>query len=165
MPAKPTWLLHVPEIISSLEQFDAPVVDRATCERLFAVRRRRAISLMQMFGGYQAGRTCLIGREDLIDHLRVLVNTPEFGAEQCRKQKLSSRLDELHRHRTAVKISIPVSAEMTRRRLPELPDGISISLGAMFVAYSTAEQLLSRLYDLARAAADDYEGFCAVVEP
>ncbi len=37
-----------------------PVVDRATCERLFQVRRRRAIYLLQGFGGYVAGNTVLI---------------------------------------------------------------------------------------------------------
>jgi hypothetical protein len=34
MPAKTLWLLHIPEIVSQLETFDAPVVDRAIIERL-----------------------------------------------------------------------------------------------------------------------------------
>jgi hypothetical protein len=35
MPAKTLWLLHIPEIVSQLESFNAPVVDRAIIERLF----------------------------------------------------------------------------------------------------------------------------------
>ena len=51
MPAKALWLLHIPEIIAMLETFDVPVVDRAIIERLFGLRRRRAIDLLHRFGG------------------------------------------------------------------------------------------------------------------
>ena len=57
MPAKAQWLLQIPEIVSLLETFEVPVVDRAIIERLFGLRRRRAIELLHRFGGYQAGRT------------------------------------------------------------------------------------------------------------
>src|SRR5689334_12786005 len=57
MPAKPAWLLHLSEIIEQLEAFDVPVVDRGIVERVFGLRRRRAIELLHRFGGYQAGRT------------------------------------------------------------------------------------------------------------
>ena len=67
MPAKAQWLLQIPEIVSLLETFDVPVVDRGTIERLFGLRRRRAIELMHRFGGYQAGRTFLIDRHLLIE--------------------------------------------------------------------------------------------------
>ena len=67
MPAKPAWLLHIPEIVTMLESFEVPVVDRASIERLFGLRRRRAIELLHHFGGYQAGRTFLIDRRSLIE--------------------------------------------------------------------------------------------------
>ena len=51
MPAKPLWLLHVPEIVSQLESFNVPVLDRAMIERLFGLGRRRAIELLHRFGG------------------------------------------------------------------------------------------------------------------
>ena len=41
MPAKAQWLLRVPEILEELRALDVPVVDRAVCERLFRLRRRR----------------------------------------------------------------------------------------------------------------------------
>jgi len=46
MPAKAAWLLHIPEIVAMLEDFDVPVVDRAVIERLFGLQRRRAIELI-----------------------------------------------------------------------------------------------------------------------
>ena len=59
MPAKPQWLLRIPAIREYLRGMDCPVLDRASCERLFGVRRRRAIELMHFFGGYKAGNTVL----------------------------------------------------------------------------------------------------------
>lgn len=50
MPAKPAWLLRTPEILHDLQSLTVPVVDRCMFERLFCVRRRRAITLMQEFG-------------------------------------------------------------------------------------------------------------------
>jgi hypothetical protein len=66
MPAKALWLLQIPEIVALLETFDVPVVDRAVIERLFGLRRRRAIELLHRFGGYQAGRT-FFGRPAIAD--------------------------------------------------------------------------------------------------
>ena len=40
MPAKALWLLQIPEIVSQLETFDVPVVNRSIIERLFGLRRR-----------------------------------------------------------------------------------------------------------------------------
>src|SRR2546423_901799 len=46
--------------------------DRAAIERLFGVRRRRAIQLMSAFGGgYIVGKTFLIWRRELIASLEV----------------------------------------------------------------------------------------------
>lgn len=62
MPAKALWLLHVPGIVSQLETFDVPVVDRAIVEHLFGLQRRQAIELLHRFGGYRAGWTFLVDR-------------------------------------------------------------------------------------------------------
>src|ERR1022692_2100735 len=68
MPAKAQWLLRVPEILAELAALDVPVLDRAVCERLFRLRRRRTIDLIRCFGGYQAGRTFLVDRPKLGGH-------------------------------------------------------------------------------------------------
>jgi hypothetical protein len=64
VPAKARWLLQIPVILEQLRTLDAPVADRAMCEQIFGVRRRRAIELMHCFGGYQAGNTVLLDRMD-----------------------------------------------------------------------------------------------------
>ncbi len=66
MPRSPQWFHQLASALAQLQTFPAPVVDRASLEMLLKVSRRSAIRLMHQFGGYQAGRTFLIRREDLI---------------------------------------------------------------------------------------------------
>ena len=70
--------MRVPQIISQLSAFEAPVVDRATCEALFCLKRRRAITLMQHFGGYRVGNASLLDRLALLIHLRQLKESPHL---------------------------------------------------------------------------------------
>ena len=126
---------------------DAPVVDRAVCESLFGVRRRRAIDLMRSFGGYQAGNT-----------IRML-DEPEFEQEQQRKRRLSEHLAELEKHRRAAAVRISVDPEVVRLSPAHLPAGIAFQPGRLTVVYSSVEELLRRLYELAQAAANDFDQF------
>ena len=92
MPAKAQWLLRVPEILAELSALDVPVVDRAVCERLFRLRRRRAIDLIRCFGGYQAGRTFLVDRSKLVAQLEQIRDSPDYKMEWRRKERLADRL-------------------------------------------------------------------------
>ena len=42
MPAKPRWLLSIPDAISQLEQLDRTLLTRRDVERLFGVSKARA---------------------------------------------------------------------------------------------------------------------------
>jgi hypothetical protein len=161
MPAKPVWLLRVPHIITELRALDSPVVDRAAFERLFGVRRRRAIGLMQSIGGFQCGRTHIAKREDVIAWLEQVQAGAAYDSENRRKQRVAAQLDELHRHTAGTHIRIPV---MPRSLRPELPVGIALRPGEMAVSFTTTEELLARLYAFAAAAADDFETFTAMIE-
>jgi hypothetical protein len=164
MPAKPAWLLRIPEIVDELQALTVPVIDRSMCERLFCVRRRRAITLMQEFGACQSGRTLLIERIAMIKNLEALQEGQEFEGERCRKQKLQDSLDDLHRHRAAAKVVIPALPPELRKQLPELPAGVSVRDRELAIEYNSVEQLLQRLYELSQAAAADFEGFITVIE-
>ena len=50
MPAKPRWLLAIPDAISQLEQLDRALLTRRDIERLFGVGKVRAAALMKTFG-------------------------------------------------------------------------------------------------------------------
>ena len=112
MPAKPAWLLKIPEIVTMLEAFDVPVVDRAIIERLFGLRRRQAIELLHRFGGYQAGRTFLVDRHVLLASLRRVAEGEDFERESRRKERLDGAIDRLRRYQTADRVRIPVPSDV-----------------------------------------------------
>jgi hypothetical protein len=164
MPAKPRWLLQIPEIIEALQQLSTPVVDRALCEGIFGLRRRRTIDVMRSFGGYQAGNTILIDRIALIDRLREIADSPYARGEQRRKEKLNSHLAELYRFRKAVRVRIAVPPECRETRMHELGRSIQLQPGRLTIAYSNIEELLTNLYTFSQTAANDFEAFCSMVE-
>jgi len=159
MPAKAQWLLRVPEILAELSMLDVPVVDRAVCERLFRLRRRRAIYLIRYFGGYQAGRTFLIDRPKLVAQLEQIRDSPDFTMEWRRKERLAERLDAIRRLQAGARVAIAVEPEILSQRLPDLPPGVGLSPGALHIQFQSPEELLSKLFALAQAIANDYEAF------
>jgi hypothetical protein len=165
MPAKAAWLLKIPEIIEMLEAFDVPVVDRAIIERLFGLRRRHAIELLHRFGGYQAGKTFLVDRHVLLVSLRRLAAGEEFERESRRKERLDGAIDRLRQYRTAARVRIPISADVFSRKLADLLLGVAIVPGHLHIAFSGTEDLLAKLFELAQAASNDYDRFCAAAEP
>jgi hypothetical protein len=159
MPAKAQWLLRVPEILEELRALDVPVVDRAVCERLFRLRRRRAIDLIHFFGGYQAGRTFLIDRPKLVAQLEQIRDSPDFKMEWRRKDRLAERLEAIRRLQAGARVAIPVEPEVLSQRLPDLPAGIGLSPGELHIQFRSSEELLSKLFALAQAIANDFEAF------
>ena len=147
-----------------LEAFDVPVVDRAIIERLFGLRRRRAIELLHRLGGYQTGKTFLVDRQVLIESLRRLAAGEEFDRESRRKERLDGALDQLRRHQSVARVSIPVAADVFSRKLKDLSPGLALEPGHLHVAFSGAEELLGKLYELAQVASNDFDRFRATVE-
>jgi hypothetical protein len=119
---------------------------------------------MQRVGGYQCGRTYIVNREVMLDWLERVQAEPGFQSEQTRKQKLAGQLNELHQHRAAARVTIPVLPETGRTRLPSMPPGIAIGPGTLSVLFATAEELLARLYAFSQLVADDFDAFCDMLE-
>ena len=161
MPMKKTWLLRLPEIREQLIAMDVPVIDRAIFERLFGVRRRRAIQLLNDFGGFQAGRTFLVDRLALLRQLEPLEESTEFALEQQRRQRLIDFLERLRRSRAASAVIIPVAPAHNGTLLP---DGVQLDCGTLRVEFVEVRDLLSKLYAIAQAAAGDFEAFRAAAE-
>lgn len=164
MPAKALWLLHIPEIITMLEAFDVPVVDRSMIEHLFRLRRRRAIELLHRLGGYQAGRTFLVERRVLIDHLRRVAEGEEFQMEHRRKERLNHAVDQLRRRQAAARVKIPVPANGFGGKMAELSVGVALQPGHLHIEFAGTEDLLCKLYELSQAASNDFDRFRAAAE-
>jgi len=161
MPMKKTWLLRLTEIREQLTAMDVPVIDRAIFERLFGVRRRRAIQLLHHFGGFQAGRTFLVDRLALLRQLEPLEESAEFALEQQRRQRLIDFLERLRRSRAGAAVIIPVAPAHNGTLLP---DGVQLDCGTLRVEFAEVRDLLSKLYAIAQAAAADFEAFRAAAE-
>lgn len=164
MAAKKQWLLRVPEIRQDVADLDVAVVDRTVFERLFHVRWRRAIDLMHAFGAYQAGQSLLIDRTMLLKQLETIETGGEFAIEQGRKQRLVDSLEKVRKHRAAAAVRIPIEEPLVERSVAGLPDGICLQTDSLRLDFHGAEDLLTKLYELARAVADDFETFKALVE-
>jgi len=133
-------------------------------ERLFGLRRRRAIELMHLFGGYQAGRTFLLDRLRLLATLKQLQNDPAFAVEVRRQERLGDVLDRLRNEYAGTQVRIPVPPDVLSRKVPELSPGIDLQRGRLQIEFAGAEDLLAKLYELARAAANDFERFRQTVQ-
>jgi hypothetical protein len=164
MPAKPSWLLRIPHIIAALSALHVPIVDRATCEKLFGLRRRQTIHLLQSFGGYRAGSVIVLNREDLIRKLQELQKSPAVEYEHRRKRKIAEEVAGLEASWAAKRIVIEPS-RTGRTATGWLPEGVRFGLGTLTVEFADVPQLLSRLYDLAQAAARDFDRFCSTAKP
>ncbi len=160
MPAQPQWLLRIPEILEDLERVSFPVLDRSAFERLFRVRRRRAIDLLSAFGGYQAGRTFLVERNLVIAKLRQVLAGEQFYFERCRRERLGAAIETLEKERRAARVSIAPPLQV-----PGLPAGVRLAAGRMTIDFSSVEDLLGKLYGVAQAASADFAKFEALAQP
>jgi hypothetical protein len=142
--------------LEALHASSALVIDRAGLEKLFGVSPRTAVRLMNQFGGYQSGKTFLIGREDLIRALEALQTDEEFAYESRRRQRLVDNLESVRRDLRARQVKLPVAPEPASGT--SLPSGMRLSRpGVLEVEFEGAEDLLGRLYELVRIAEEDFE--------
>ncbi len=163
MPVKPEWLLRLPEIRAALEHLDVPVVDRSGIERIFGLRRRRAIELMHLFGGYQSGRTFLLDRARLLEALQTVESREDYGAEKRRRERLRDVVEASREHLNFMRVQIPVSAATARASLDRLAPGVLLLPGLLSIEFRQPVELLEKLYGLAQAIGHDFEKFEALL--
>ena len=82
MPAKPRWLLAVPDAIRQLETMDRDLLTRRDVERLFGVSRARAAQLMRTFGAERVGASRVLRRTALLRQLRSYRQRAAFRGAQ-----------------------------------------------------------------------------------
>jgi hypothetical protein len=159
MPAKPEWLLRLPEIRAELERVAVPIVDRAGIERIFGLKRRRAIELMHEFGGYQTGRTFLLDRARLLEVLQSLELREDYSVEKRRRERLQDVVEASREHLISTRVRIPVRAAAVRPSLDRLAPGVLLMPGMLSIEFRHPVELLEKLYGLAQAISHDFEKF------
>ena len=119
MPAKPRWLLAIPDAISQLENLDRSLLTRRDIEQLFGVSTARAATLMQTFGAEMTGYQRTLPRTKLLQQLRKHRARATFRNEEERRTRL---VGELRKARlTGIRVKLP--AETLSRKLASLPEG------------------------------------------
>ena len=159
MPAKPRWLLAIPDAIRQLEALDREMLTRRDVEQLFGVSRARAATLMQTFGAELTGNQRTLPRAQLLRQLRKHRARAAFRGEEERRERL---LTELRTARlTGIRVAVPVEA--LEGRLASLPEGVSIARDRIEVRFSGAQEAVARLFALAQVLTNDYERFETLV--
>ena len=97
MPAKPRWLLSIPDAISQLEQLDRTLLTRRDIERLFGIGKVRAAALMQTFGAEMTGNQRTLPRTKLLQQLRKHRQRGAFPPRGRQNEALSSRATDPYR--------------------------------------------------------------------
>ena len=160
MPAKPRWLLAIPDAIGQLEQLDRTLLTRRDVERLFGVSKARAATLMQTFGAELTGNQRTLPRTTLLQQLRKHRGRAAFHVEEERRQRL---VTELRKARlTGIRVKLPV--ESLGAKLASLPKGVTVERDRIEVRFAGAKNAVEQLYALAHALVNDYERFEELVD-
>ena len=125
MPAKPRWLLAIPDAIRQLEALDRELLTRRDIEHLFGVSKVRAAQLMTAFGAGRTGHILTLPRAELLRQLRRHRKRAAFRGEQTRRERVVAEIRKARL--TGIRVAVPVEA--LEARLSGLPAGVTVEPG------------------------------------
>ena len=160
VPARPRWLLALPDAIAQLDALDRPLLTRRDLEVLFGVSRARAATLMRTFGAELTGSIRTLPRTALRRQLRRLQKDAPFRDEDARRARVWTALRQARR--TGIRVPVPVDA--LHGRLASLPACVSVRRDRIEVRFTSAQDAVARLFALAQALTNDYERFESLIE-
>ena len=160
MPARPRWLLAIPDAIRQLDVLDRDLLTRRDLERLFGVSKVRAVALMKAFGAGRTGHLLTLPRAARLRQLRRHRTRVAFRGEATRRDRVVTAIRQARL--TGIRVAVPVEA--LEGRLASLPEGVSVARDRIEVRFSGAKEAVARLFALAQALTHDYEQFEALVE-
>jgi hypothetical protein len=151
MPDHPSYLHQLPAILAEARSpKPIPFFRRRDIEALFGLHKRQAVHLMHRIGTTRVSRELAVDQPRLVGWLEGMLAHPSTVREQRRHAAVIDRIIELKAETAAraVKIVLPDPG-----RMPDLPDGVSLQPSLLTVAFDNEQQLLERLFLLARLLA------------
>jgi hypothetical protein len=139
MPIRPYWLDRLPEIIAGVSVLSAPAVDRSSFERIFRLRRRRAIELMHQLGSYRSGKGYLLDRTMLLRVLDGIQHSPGFRWASNRGYLTAPDTP----NGGANGMALPKTG--FDGAPGDLPEGVRIEPGLLIIAFANSKELSERL--------------------
>lgn len=159
MPRHSEWIHRIPDVLAELHAIPSPTIDRRTIESLFHVSPRQALRILSTLGCYAAGKSLLIERHDLAAKLEALLSTDSVRIEQSRHERVSRHLERYRKEQRARRIRIPVAPQTASAHIASLPPGVTLYPGTLHIQFTSAQDLLSKLFTLGQAIANDYPSF------
>jgi hypothetical protein len=160
VPDKPTWFGRLDHVIEELAGLRWPWVDRETLQSLLRVGPRRAQQILRPCVTRQIGANGVADREELIAHLKRLAAGEEVHYERRRRQRLARALDGLRQSALMQpKVLVEAPTTMLNQEFAGLPEGVSVSPGAISITFSSPNEALQRLLALAMAIGNDFSEF------
>ena len=152
MPDNPTYIHKVEGILAEARApKPIPFLRRRDIEALFGLKKRQAINLMHRIGAVRVSSELAVQQRDLVRWLEQMIADPSVAIEQRRHEAVVERIVDLKAETAAraIKIILP-----DRKPSVDLPDGVSLEPGALTVSFDNEQQLLERLFLLARVLAN-----------
>jgi len=151
VPEQPSYIHKLEGILAEARKpKPIPFFRRRDIESLFGLRKRQTVNLMHRIGAVRVSRELAVEQRDLVRWLEQMVEDPSVAAEWRRHQRVIGRIIDLKAETAAraVKIVLP-----DPERSVELPDGVSLRPGLLTISFNSEQQLLERLFLLARVLA------------
>jgi len=105
---------------------------------------------MHRIGAIRVSRELALDQRDLVRWLERMISDPSVAAEQRRHEAVIGRIVELKAETAAHAVKIVLPDPMP---LADLPDGVSLGPGLLTVSFDNEQQLVERLFLLARVLA------------
>ena len=151
MPNNPSYLHRLTAILAEARSpKPIPFFRRCDIEALFGLKRRQAINLMHEIGAVKVSSEIAVPQQDLVSWVERKALDPAGSREIRRQERVIERIVDLKAETAAraVKIVLPDAAPSL-----DLPDGVSLQPGVLSISFNTAEELLERLFLIARSFA------------
>lgn len=155
MPENPSYVHKLAGILAEARSpKPIPFFRRRDIEALFGLKKRQAVNLMHRIGAVRVSRELAVDKRDLIDWLEQMIDNPSVAIEQRRHERVIGRIVELKAEAAAraIKIVLPETKPSM-----QLPDGVSLEPGLLTISFEHEQQLLERLFLLARVLAGEPE--------
>lgn len=143
--------------MQQLQRLPAPVLDRTAIQKLFGVSARQSLRILHQLGGQPHGGALVLLRDELLERLQAASQSPEAVHERQRRKRLTDRLEQRKWELQARRIELPAPAAGSTWET--LRPEIEFSGRKLTVEFRDAKDLMGKLMQVAKLAAEDWEGF------
>lgn len=161
MPPTPTWYARLDQAIQELEALPTSSIDAATLALVLGIGIRRAQQLLAPLVYSVVGRTGLVPKEVLIEHLRRIASGDSAYYERQRRRRLSAVLRRLQEDWVKhPPLFVEAPKVLHRQTLTSLPVNIKLAPGSISIqGFHDSQEALQLLLTLVLAAGNSPDEF------